>query len=82
MAPENIKSIMETRKKNQRSLTEKDYVERKLEGFFWINEKFLNELENSPGQVASFHIKHKGLNNSNHQIQQENSHLMERLGQF
>ena len=42
----------------------------------------MNNLENILGQKASFNIKHKGLNNANHQLQQENAHMMERLGQF
>ena len=42
----------------------------------------MNELENSSGQVASFHIKLKGLNNTNHQMQQYYKHLVERPGQF
>ena len=64
------------RKKNDKAMTEKDDIEIKLERFCWINETGLNKLENSPGQVASFHIKLKVLDNSNHQMQQENSHLM------
>ena len=57
-------------------------LESKLKRFLYINEKALNKLENSSGQVAYFYIKLKGLNHDNHQIQQENSHLMEHLGQF
>ena len=47
-----------------------------------MNEKYLNKLENSSGQVGSLHIKLKGLNNANHQMQQEHAHIMERLGKF
>ena len=54
----------------------------KLKRFSWINEKALNKLENIPVQIASFHIELKGLNNANHQIQQENTHMMKRLVRF
>ena len=82
MDSENIKAIEEMRNKNDKAMTEKADLESKLKRFRWINEKALNKLENSSGQVASFHIKLKGLNNYNHQFQQENAYLMERLGQF
>ena len=71
MAPEKIKSIEEMRKKNDKYMTGKADLEIKLKHFRWINEKALNELENVSGEVASFHFKSKGLNNANHQTQQE-----------
>ena len=64
------------RKKNEKAMTGKAYLESKLKSFLWINEKSLNDLGNISGQVSSFRIKLTGLNNANHQIQQENSHLM------
>ena len=70
------------RKKNYKAITEKPDLESKLKKSRWINQKYLNELENSLGQVACFHIKLKGLNNANHQMQQETAHMMELLGQF
>ena len=42
----------------------------------------MNKIENSSGQVDDFHINIKGLKYANHQMQQENAHMMERLGQF
>ena len=66
MAPENIKSIEEIRKKNYKAMTGKADLEIKLKHFCWINEKALNELENISGQVTSFRMKLKGLNNANH----------------
>ena len=59
------------RKKNDKSMIGEADIENKLKCFCWINEKALNELKNSSGQVASFHIKLTGLNNANHQMQQE-----------
>ena len=58
------------RKKNDKDMKEKSDLGSKLKRFCWINEKYLNELENISGRVASFHIKLKGLNNSNHNMQQ------------
>ena len=69
------------RKKNDKSMAEKADLEIKINRFCWINEKSLNEIENSSCQIASFHIKPKVLKNANHQMQQENTHLMEHLGQ-
>ena len=66
MASENVKVNDYMRKKNEKAMTENVDLESKLERFCWINEKDLNKLENSSGQVASFHIKLKGLNNYNH----------------
>ena len=66
MASENIESIDDIKKKNDKSMTEKADIESKLNRFFWINKKALNEFENISGQEASLHIKIKGLNNSNH----------------
>ena len=63
-------------------MTEKVDIESKVKRFCWINEKALNKLENSSGQVASFQIKLKILNNAYHQMKQEYAYLMERLGQF
>ena len=71
MASENIKAVEEMRKKNDKYMTENVDVEIKLKHFRWINEKYLNELENISGQVASFHMKVKGLKNANHQMHQE-----------
>ena len=78
----NIKAIEETRKKNEKYMIKKFHIQRKLKRFLWINETALNKFENISGQIASFQIKPKGLNNFNHQIQQENAHVMERLGPF
>ena len=66
MASKNIKAIEEMRKKNDKATTEKADLESKVKRFSWINEKTLNELENSSGQVASLHKKFKVLNNANH----------------
>ena len=63
-------------------MTEKSGLERKLKRLCWINEKYLNKLENSSGKVVSFYIKLKCLNNANNQMQQRNAHLREHLGQF
>ena len=57
-------------------MTEKANLDSNLERLHWINEKALSKIENSSYQVASFHIKLKLLNNANHQMQQENEHLM------
>ena len=56
------------RNKNDKAMIEKADLEIRLKRFFWINKKDFNKLENSSGQVASFHIKLKGLNNANHQM--------------
>ena len=80
MDSEKIKAIEEMRKKNDKAITEKADIESKLKRFRLINKKALNKLENSWGQLAYIHVKLKGLNNSNHQMQQENVHLMERPG--
>ena len=82
MASENIKSIEDMRKKNDKDITEKADIESKLRSFCWINDEDLNNLENILGQVYSSHIKTKGLKISNNQMQQENSHMMEKLGHF
>ena len=71
MASEKIKDIEEMRKKNEKCMTGKADLEIKLKHFRWINEKSLNELKNISGQVASFRMKLKGLNNDNHQTQQD-----------
>ena len=71
MASENIKSIEEMRKKHEKDMTEKADTESMLKRYCWINEKALNKIENSSGQVAYFHMKIKGLNNVNHNIQHE-----------
>ena len=63
-------------------MTGKADIEIKKNHFCWINDKALNKLENSSSQVDSFYTKIKGLNNSNHQMQQENAHMMEELVQF
>ena len=68
MASENIKSIEEMRKKNDKSMTKKAALESKFKSFHSINGKSSNELKNSSGQIVSFHINLKGLNNSNHQM--------------
>ena len=70
------------RNKNDKAMIEKADLEIRLKRFFWINKKDFNKLENSSGQVASFHIKLKGLNNANHHMQQENTHLTEHISQF
>ena len=49
MASEKIKSIEDTRKKNDKAMTEKSYLERKLKRFRWINDKSSNDIENSSG---------------------------------
>ena len=82
MASENIKATEDMRKKNEKAMTEKAGLESRLKCFHWINEKAFNKLENSSGQVASFHINIKGLNNAKHQMQQENAHLIEHLSHF
>ena len=71
MASENIKSIEEMRTKIDRYLIEKADLQIKIKHLCWINEKPLNNLENNSGQVASLHIKTKGLKNANHQMHQE-----------
>ena len=82
MAAENIKATEEMNKKNDKAMTEKAGLERKLNSFCWVDEKSLNKLVNSSVQVSYFHIKLKSLNNANHHMQQENAHMMERFGQF
>ena len=82
MASENNKAIEETRKRNDKAMTEKADLESNIIFFPRINKKYFNELENSSVQVASIHIKPKGLNNAKHQMQQENAHMMEHPGQF
>ena len=57
-------------------MTEKANLDSNLERLHWINEKASSKIENISYQVASFHIKLKLLNNANHQMQQENEHLM------
>ena len=68
MASENIRAIEEMRKKNDKAMTENSDLQSKLNFFCLINERALNNIENSSGQVASFRIKLKGLNNANHQM--------------
>ena len=79
MASENIKSIEEMRKKHEKDMTEKADKESMLKRDCWINEKALNKIDNSSGQVASFCIKLKGLNNAYHWMQQEIAHMVEHL---
>ena len=71
MASENIKDTEEKRKKNDKVMIGKADIEIKIKHSCWINEKSLNELKNISGQVASFRMKLKGLNNANHQTQQD-----------
>ena len=70
MDSENIKSIEETRKKIEKAMAEKADLESQRNIFRSINEKYLNKFANSSGQVASFHIKPKGMSNAYHQMQQ------------
>ena len=42
MVSENVKSIKETRKKNEKAIKEKVDPESNLKSFFWINEKAMN----------------------------------------
>ena len=63
-------------------MAEKYDIECKIKRFRWINEKYMNELENSSGQLASFYIKLKVLKNSKHQMKKENAHMMESPGMF
>ena len=65
---ENIKAIEETSKKNDKATKEKDDLASKIIPFHWINKKYLNNIENSSGQVPSFQINLKGLNNENHHM--------------
>ena len=53
MASENIKSIEDMRKKNDKAITNKADLDSKLKSFCWINEKYLNKLENSLCKLAS-----------------------------
>ena len=82
MASEKIKAIEERRKENYKAMAEKDDLENKLKLFCWINDKALKHFESSPVKLASFHIKIKGLNNANNQMQKENALVMELIGQF
>ena len=70
ISSERIKDTEDMRKRNDKTMTENADIESNLIRFRWTNEKYLNKLGNSSGQVASFHIKLKGLNNENHQMQQ------------
>ena len=69
MASENIKATEDTRKKHAKAISVKTGLYSKLNYFCWINEKYLNKLENSSVRVASFYIKLKVLNNKNLQMQ-------------
>ena len=82
MASEKIKAIEKMRRKNDKAMTEKADIECNIKHFCWINKNSLNNLENISVQITSFHIKLKGLNNTNHQMQQENAQLLECLGKF
>ena len=70
ISSESIKDTEDMRKRNDKTMTENADLESNLIRFRWANEKYLNKLGNSSGQVDSFHIKLKGLNNENHQMQQ------------
>ena len=49
MASERIKSVKEMRKKNYKAMIEMFDLEIRINIFCWINEKALNEIENSSG---------------------------------